>query len=145
MKFAVKSGLAAATVIAFSAASSFAAQPIGAARDPNAAVQHSRPTLTPAANNCATNGTAAGGMTARNNSASATPAPTPGGNLMASDAGGAGNAAAGGMAGHNTGGAAGHGLSAGSMAVPAGTPHTDVSYNVNKCNGATSGGQATGH
>jgi len=144
MKLALKCGLIAAVTLACSA-SGFAAQTAGTAHDPNTTVQHSSPTLTPAANSCATAGSAAGGMTARNNSAGT--APTPGSNLMASDAGGAGNAAAGGLGSHSNmgGGAIGSGLSAGSMASPAGTPHTDVSYNVDKCTGASSSGPATAH
>ena len=144
MTFATKSGLAAVAVLAFSAAS-FAAQPAGPTRDPNTTVQHSSPTLTPAPSNCAMDDTTAGGMTAHSNSAAA--APAPGSNLTASDAGTAGNAAVGGMGHHNSagGGAIGNGLSAGSMATPAGTPHTDVSYNLNKCTGSTSGGPATAH
>jgi len=144
MKFAAKSGFAAAVVLAFSPAA-FAAQSAGATHDPSATIQHSSPTLTPAANTCAIAGMAAGGMTARNNSATA--APTPRSNLMASDAGCAGNAAAGGMGHQNNagGGAIGTGLSAGSMASPAGAPESDVSFNVNKCTAATSGGSPTAH
>lgn len=145
MKFALKCGLTAAAILSCSPAS-FAGQPAGSL-DTNTTVRHSSPTLTAAPSDCATDGATAGAMTAHNNAAGTAPTPVSGSALIASDAGTAGNTAAGGMGSHNSagGGAIGHGLNAGSMISPAGTAHTDVSYNINKCTGTNTGGRAAEH